>query len=139
MRLDVSVAAPSYARAGDAGVDLSAMDPVVLSPAGGRAMVATGLALELPEGFAGLVLPRSGLAWRNGVTVLNAPGLIDSGYRDEIRVLLLNTDPEAPYEIQRGDRVAQLVVVPVAHVGFAMVDSLGTSQRGTGGFGHTGR
>jgi dUTP pyrophosphatase len=102
-------------------------------------LVGTGIALALPEGYAGFVHPRSGLALRHGVTCLTSPGLIDSGYRDELRVLLVNTDPDADYEVRRGDRIAQLVVQRVEHAAFEAVDELQPSIRGTGGFGHTGR
>ena len=139
VRLDSGLELPSYARAGDAGADLVARDAVTLAPRGGRALVPTGVAIALPEGYAGFVLPRSGLALRHGVTCLNTPGLIDSGYRDELKVLLVNTDPEHPYDVARGDRIAQLVVQPVARVRFVPVDELPSSERGTGGFGHTGR
>ncbi len=139
VRLDPDLALPGYARAGDAGADLVARHEAVLRAGGGRAVVATGLALALPEGWAGLVLPRSGLARDHGVTCLNTPGLIDSGYRDEVKVLLVNTDPEADYEVRRGDRIAQLVVQQVAQAAFTPVDSLPPSSRGTGGFGSTGR
>ena len=130
---------PGYAKAGDAGVDLCAREPALLEPGGGRALVPTGVAVALPDGFAGLVLPRSGLAARHGVTCLNTPGLVDSGYRGELKVLLVNTDPHQPYQVERGDRIAQLVVAAVAHVAFATVEELPPSERGDGGFGHTGR
>ncbi len=139
IRLDPDLPLPSYARAGDAGADLVAREGAVLAPAGGRALVPTGLAVAIPEGYAGLVLPRSGLAFRHGVTLLNAPGLIDCGYRDELKVLLVNTDPTTPYEVGRGDRIAQLVIQAVEEARFLIVDRLSGSQRGTGGFGHTGR
>lgn len=139
VRLDPELALPAYARSGDAGADLVAREGVVLLAGGGRALVPTGLALALPEGWAGLVLPRSGLALRHGVTCLNAPGLIDAGYRDELLVLLVNTDPRYDYEVHRGDRIAQLVVQEVARVAFAPVADLPPSPRGTGGFGSTGR
>ena len=139
MRLDPDLALPSYARAGDAGADLVAREAVTLAPRGGRALVPTGVALALPDGYAGFVLPRSGLALRHGVTCLNTPGLIDSGYRDELKVLLVNTDPEQPYDVSRGDRIAQLVVQRVDQARFVPVDELPPSDRGTGGFGHTGR
>src|SRR5262249_10562015 len=106
---------------------------------GGRALIPTGLALALPEGYAGFVQPRSGLALRHGVTCLNTPGLIDSGYRDELKVLLVNTDPEEDYEIARGDRTAQLVIQRAERAAFQVVDELPASDRGMGGFGHTGR
>jgi dUTP pyrophosphatase len=102
-------------------------------------MIPTGIALAIPEGFAGFVQPRSGLALRHGVTCLNTPGLIDSGYRDELAVLLVNTDPDAPYEIHRGDRIAQLVIQRVETAEFIEVDELSRSERGLGGFGSTGR
>lgn len=137
--VDPDLALPSYARAGDAGADLVARTGAVLAPRGGRALVPTGVALAIPEGYAGFVQPRSGLAWRHGVTVANAPGLIDAGYRDEVRVVLVNLDPDATYEVHRGDRIAQLVVHPVAHARFAPVAALPPSERGLGGFGHSGR
>jgi dUTP pyrophosphatase len=139
VRLDVDLPVPSYAQLGDAGCDLVARYGAVLAPAGGRATVPTGIALEIPEGYAGLVLPRSGLAARYGVTCLNAPGLIDPGYRGEVAVILLNTDPSTPYEVQRGDRIAQLVICRVEETRFAAVESLETSERGERGFGHSGR
>lgn len=119
-------------------MDLRAREDVTLAAAGGRALVPTGLAIELPEGTAGLVLPRSGLALRNGVTCLNAPGLIDSGYRGEVSVILVNTDPTDPFEIRRGDRIAQLVVVDVRQVVLVPAARLSESERAGGGFGHTG-
>ncbi len=139
VRLDADLPLPDYARPGDAGADLVARESVTLRRGGGRELVATGIALAIPEGYAGFVQPRSGLALRHGVTCLNTPGLIDSGYRDEVRVLLVNTDPDADYEVQRGDRIAQLVVQSVEHAGFMPVETLDASSRGTGGFGHTGR
>ena len=139
VRLDPDLPAPAYARPGDAGADLVAREGVVLKPAGGRALVPTGVAVAIPEGWAGFVQPRSGLALRHGVTCLNTPGLIDAGYRDELKVLLVNTDPSTPYEVQRGDRIAQLVIQQVACAEFTPVDQLPDSERGTGGFGHSGR
>ncbi|MBW3610891.1 MAG: dUTP diphosphatase [Actinobacteria bacterium] len=139
VRLDPHLPLPGYARAGDAGADLVARHAAVLRAGGGRALVATGVAVALPEGWAGFVQPRSGLARHHGVTCLNAPGLIDAGYRDEVKVLLVNTDPEADYEVHRGDRIAQLVVQQVAQVAFSPVAELPPSTRGTGGFGSTGR
>lgn len=130
---------PHYAHDGDAGLDLVAVDEHTLAPAGGRSMVSTGLAVAVPEGFAGLVLPRSGLAARHGVTCANAPGLIDSGYRGEIRVALVNHDPHAPYHVRPGDRVAQLVVIAVPVVSPRLVETLPDAARGAGGFGSTGR
>jgi dUTP pyrophosphatase len=137
--LDPASIPPAYARPGDAGADLTSRVDVLLTAAGGRALVPTGVALALPEGHAGLVLPRSGLAARHGVTCLNTPGLIDSGFRGEVQVLLVNTDPAADYEVRRGDRIAQLLVVPYATASFAAVDELPGTERGDGGFGHTGR
>lgn len=138
VRLDPDVPLPGYARAGDAGADLHATDDVVLEPRGGRALVGTGIAVAIPPGWAGFVQPRSGLALRHGVTCLNTPGLIDSGYRDELRVLLVNTDPATAYRVRRGDRIAQLVVQQVATCSFVAVDALDETERGTGGFGHSG-
>lgn len=137
--LDPDLPLPSYARPGDAGADLLAREPATLAPGGGRALVPTGIALAIPEGFAGFVQPRSGLALRHGVTCLNTPGLIDAGYRDELKVLLVNTDPVTPYEVARGDRIAQLVVQRVEQAVFAAVAELPPSARGKGGFGSTGR
>lgn len=139
LQLDPDLGLPTYARAWDAGADLRARNDVTIAAGGGRALVPTGIALAIPPGYAGFVQPRSGLALRHGVTVLNSPGLIDSGYRDEIMVLLVNTDPVFPYEIHRGDRIAQLVVKPVEQAQFVPVAELSTSERGLGGFGHSGR
>lgn len=139
LRLDTELPAPAYARPGDAGIDLRARDNATLRPGGGRAVIGTGIAIELPDGYAACVQPRSGLAARHGVTCLNSPGLIDSGYRGEISVVLVNTDPDAPYEVGRGDRIAQLVVYPVATVRLVETGELASSARGGGGFGHTGR
>jgi dUTP pyrophosphatase len=138
-QFDPELGLPSYARPGDAGADLRARTGVTIAPGGGRALVPTGIAIAIPEGYAGFVQPRSGLALRHGVTILNAPGLIDAGYRDELMVLLVNTDPDTPYEVHRGDRVAQLVVKAVAQAEFVAVAELPASERGLGGFGHTGR
>lgn len=137
-QLDPGLPLPGYAKPGDAGLDLYAREGCVLAPAGGRALVPTGLAIALPPGHAGLVLPRSGLAHRHGVTLVNTPGLIDSGYRDELKVVMINTDPREPYEVRRGDRVAQLVIQPVDVWELVVVDELEGENRG-GGFGHTGR
>jgi dUTP pyrophosphatase len=141
VRLDPDLPVPSYAHHGDAGADLYAREDAVLGPAGGRALVPTGVAMALPPGYAGFVLPRSGLALRHGVTCLNTPGLIDAGYRDELRVLLVNTDPSRPYEVKRGDRIAQLVIQAIEEAKFSETDTgqLPASTRGLGGFGHTGR
>lgn len=138
LRLDPAAVPPAYATPGDAGADLVASDDVVLSARGGRALVPTGTAVAIPEGYAGFVQPRSGLALRHGVTCLNTPGLIDSGYRGELKVLLINTDPEDDFTIRRGDRIAQLVIQAVEHVRFVEVDELSESERGDGGFGSTG-
>jgi len=137
--LDNGLPLPAYARSGDAGADLVARTDVTLAANGGRALVPTGVALAIPAGYAGFVQPRSGLALRHGVTCLNTPGLIDSGYRDELAVLLVNTDPEVPYEVRRGDRIAQLVIQRVETADFVEVEELGETERGVGGFGSTGR
>lgn len=137
-RLDPELPLPAYARPGDAGVDLYAREQVRLPAAGGRAQVPTGVAVAIPEGYAGFIQPRSGLALRHGVTCLNTPGLIDAGYRGELIVLLVNTDPDQAYTVERGDRVAQLVVQRVAHVEFVVVDAHDETERGVGGWGHTG-
>ncbi len=139
VRLHPDLPVPGYARPGDAGADLIAREGATLAAGGGRAVVPTGIAVALPEGYAGFVQPRSGLALRHGVTCLNTPGLLDAGYRDEVRVLLVNADPHADYEVRRGDRIAQLVVQRVEHVAFRAVDELEASERGLGGFGHSGR
>ncbi|MFY9783791.1 MAG: dUTP diphosphatase [Acidimicrobiales bacterium] len=131
--------APHYANDGDAGCDLVAIEPVTLGAGGGRALVATGLAVAIPEGYGGFVLPRSGLASRYGVTCANAPGLIDPGYRGEVKVALVNLDPERDYHVEKGDRIAQLVVLEVATVNFLVVDDLPDALRGEGGFGSSGR
>jgi dUTP diphosphatase len=125
---------PERAYAGDAGLDLSTCERVELAP-GERALVPTGLAVAIPEGFAGFVQPRSGLAARHGITVVNAPGLIDSGYRGEIRVVLLNTDREHTFVAEPGDRIAQLVVLPVPELELVELDELPASERGVHGFG----
>jgi dUTP pyrophosphatase len=137
-RLDPELPLPDYAHPGDAGADLRAAEEVVLAP-GGRATVGTGLAVAVPDGYAAFVHPRSGLASRHGITVVNAPGTVDAGYRGEIRVVLLNTDPTEPFTIRRGDRIAQLVVQPVTRVRFLDVAELPPTPRGEGGFGSTGR
>ncbi len=137
--LDPELPLPGYAREGDAGADLVAREGATLRRGGGRALIPTGIAFALPAGYAGFVQPRSGLALRHGVTCLNTPGLIDSGYRDELKVLLVNTDPDSDYEVSRGDRIAQLVIQQVEQAKFDVVDELPSSERGTGGFGHTGR
>jgi dUTP pyrophosphatase len=136
VRNDPTLALPAYARQGDAGLDLAAALPVTLPP-GGRQLVPTGLRVAIPDGYAGLVLPRSGLALRTGVTVLNAPGLIDSGYRGEIGVLLVNLGAET-VTISRGERIAQLVIQAVGRAMLVEVRELPASRRGGGGFGSTG-
>jgi len=136
-RLDERALLPTRAYPGDAGLDLYALDDAVLEP-GERASVRTGIAVEIPEGQAGLVLPRSGLAARHGIALVNAPGLIDSGYRGEVQVLLLNTDRRAPVTIAAGDRIAQLVLVRVELPEVLEVGVLALSQRGDGGFGSSG-
>ncbi len=136
--LDPDLPPPAYARPGDAGLDLLAREDVLLTAGGGRAVVPTGLALAIPVGFAGFVQPRSGLAAKHGVTVLNSPGLIDAGYRGELRVPLINTDPVVDYHVRRGDRIAQLVIQRVEECRLEFVESLDGENRG-GGFGHTGR
>jgi len=135
-RLDRGLPLPAFARPGDAGLDLRASEAVTLEP-GERRLVPTGLAVAIPEGHAGFVLPRSGLAMQKGVTVLNAPGLIDSGYRGEIKVLLINHGALA-VGIERGERIAQLVIHPVAQARLVETDRLPDSARGAGGFGSTG-
>ena len=137
-RLHPNAKVPAHAHRGDAGYDLFAIEAAVLEP-GARAMIGTGIAVEIPERHAGLVLPRSGLAARHGISVVNAPGLIDSGYRGEVKVLLLNTDREEAFEIAAGDRIAQLVVVQVQTPDVEEVDELSPTERGGGGFGSSGR
>ncbi|WP_346280988.1 dUTP diphosphatase [Pseudonocardia sp.] len=136
-RLDPGLPVPSYARAGDAGVDLSCTTDIVLPP-GERAMVGTGVAIALPAGYAGFVHPRSGLAARAGLSIVNAPGTVDSGYRGEILICVINHDPRAEVRLRRGDRIAQLVVQKVEQVRFVEVAELPGSERGAGGHGSTG-
>jgi dUTP pyrophosphatase len=138
MRLDEGLPLPKQAHEGDAGVDLYAAHDAVLAPHGGRVLVATGIAIAIPLGYAGFVLPRSGLALNHGISVVNAPGLIDSHYRGELKVVLLNTDQVRPYHVYRGDRIAQLVIQRVEEVTWTEVASLDENNRG-GGFGHSGR
>jgi dUTP pyrophosphatase len=140
VRLDPDLPLPTYARPGDAGIDLLAREDVLIPRGGGRVLVPTGVAIAIPVGHAGFILPRSGLALKNGITCLNAPGLVDSGYRGELKVLLVNTDPHADHAVTRGERIAQLVMQRVEHVVFEVVDALpDDTLRGEGGFGHTGR
>jgi len=136
-RLSDDVPLPAYARPADAGADLASTVDVTLAP-GERALVPTGIAIALPEGFAAFIHPRSGLALRHGLSVVNTPGTIDAGYRGEIQVLLVNHDLHEPVRIARGDRIAQLVVQRVEHARFVEVDDLPTSVRGTGGYGSSG-
>jgi dUTP pyrophosphatase len=133
-RLREDAVLPQQAYAGDAGLDLAACEQVALGP-GERAVVPTGIAVDIPEGYAGFVQPRSGLAARHGIAIVNSPGLIDSGYRGEIRVVLLNTDASEPFTVEPGTRIAQLVVAPVASVRLVEVEELATSERGARGFG----
>ncbi|MFJ2029798.1 dUTP diphosphatase [Streptosporangium sp. NPDC087985] len=137
-RLDAELPLPSYAHPGDAGADLYAAEDVELLP-GERVMVGTGVAIALPDGYAAFVHPRSGLATKHGVTIVNAPGTVDAGYRGEIRVTLLNTDTKDALRLRRGDRIAQLVIQRVERAAFYEVDRLPGSARGAGGFGSTGR
>ena len=137
VRLDPELPLPAYAHPGDAGADLLTTVDVILAP-GERAMVPTGVALALPDGFVALVHPRSGLAARHGLSIVNTPGTIDAGYRGEIKVMLINHDPAAPIELRRGDRIAQLVVQRFERARFVEVDELPDSVRGDGGYGSTG-
>jgi dUTP pyrophosphatase len=138
VRLDPDLPLPSYAHTGDAGLDLRAREDGVVPPNGGRLLMPTGLAIAVPVGYAGFVLPRSGNALNHGLTLANTPGLIDSGYRGEINVVLLNTDPSQPFIVNRGDQFDQLVIQKVEEVSWQIVDSLDGDDRG-GGFGHSGR
>jgi dUTP pyrophosphatase len=137
-RLRGDAVLPERAYPGDAGLDLVACERCELAP-GERALVSTGIAVAIPEGYAGFVQPRSGLAAKHGVTIVNTPGLVDSGYRGELRVNLLNTDPASTFVVEPGMRIAQLVVVPVPRVELSEVDELPASERGTAGFGSSGR
>jgi dUTP pyrophosphatase len=136
-RLDPDLPLPEYARAGDAGLDLIAADDVSLA-LGERAAVPTGIAVAIPDGYAGFVHARSGRALREGLALANAPGLIDAGYRGEIKVIVVNLDVTSPVHIKRGDKIAQLVIQPVASVELVLVEELPTSERADGGFGSTG-
>lgn len=133
----IASAAPVYAHPGDAGADLTAAEAVRLAP-GERALVGTGVRIALPDGYVAFVVPRSGLAAKHGITIVNAPGTVDAGYRGEIKVSLLNTDRAEPFDIAVGDRIAQLIVMPVPRARFIPVDELPGSVRGEGGFGSTG-
>ncbi len=136
-RLDDGQPVPSYAHRGDAGCDLMCTTDVTIPP-GKRVLVGTGIAIAIPHGYAGFVQPRSGLAAKHGLTIVNTPGLIDSGYRGEIKVCLMNTDSEQPIELRRGDRIAQLVIQPVVQVEFEVVAALDETERGEGGYGSSG-
>jgi len=137
-RLDAGLPLPAAQHDGDAGIDLYAANDVTLDPGGGRALVPTGIAVAIPPGYAGFIQPRSGLALRHGVTLVNTPGLIDAGYRDEIRVLLINHDPTESFKVSRGDRIAQLVVQRFESVEWDEVADLDDTARGLGGWGSTG-
>jgi len=137
-RLDPEIPLPAYAHPGDAGIDLYARESIVIRSGGGRVLMPTGIAVAIPLGWAGFVLPRSGLALQHGLSVVNSPGLIDSAYRGELKVVLINTDPTDDYEVTRGDRIAQLVLQRVGEVTWNEVDELSGDDRG-GGFGHSGR
>jgi dUTP pyrophosphatase len=138
VRLDPDLPLPRYAHSGDAGLDLVAREDAVVPAGGGRALVPTGIAIAVPPGHAGFVVPRSGLALRHGISLVNTPGLIDSAYRGEVQVVMLNTDPADDYHVHRGDRIAQLVVQRVEEVAWQVVERLDGDDRG-GGFGHSGR
>ena len=138
LRLDPDLPLPSYAHPGDAGLDLRAREDGVVPANGGRLLMPTGIAVAIPVGYAGFVLPRSGNALQHGLTMANTPGLIDSAYRGELKIILLNTDPHEPFNVKRGERLAQLVIQRVEEVVWNVVDSLDGDDRG-GGFGHTGR
>jgi dUTP pyrophosphatase len=140
-QLDSELPLPTYAHEGDAGLDLYAREDAVIASAGGRFLMPTGVSIAIPIGFCGLIMPRSGLALKHGISIVNAPGLIDSAYRGEIKVVLLNTDAISDYAITRGDRVAQLVIQQVEEIAWKLVDSVDvpdSPDRG-GGFGHSGR
>ncbi len=138
VRLDPDLPLPSYAHPGDAGLDLYARDGAVIRAGGHRVLMPTGISIAIPVGHCGLLMPRSGLALKHGISIVNAPGLIDAAYRGEIKAVLVNTDPEHDYEIHRGDRVAQLVIQRIDEVRWNVVDRLDGVDRG-GGFGHSGR
>jgi len=138
VQVDADLPLPEYAHEGDAGLDLYARESATLAAGGGRALVPTGISIAIPMGHGGFVLPRSGMAMKHGISVVNAPGLIDAAYRGEIKAVLINTDPELDYRVERGDRIAQLVIQRVESVAWQVVDSLDGVDRG-GGFGHSGR
>ena len=138
VRLDPDLPLPAYAHHGDAGLDLHARESAVLRAGGGRVLMPTGISIAIPIGHCGLVIPRSGLALKHGISIVNSPGLIDAAYRGEIKAVLVNTDPTDDYEVHRGDRVAQLMIQRVDPVAWSVVDTLAGVDRG-GGFGHSGR
>lgn len=138
VQLDGDLPLPAYSHEGDAGLDLYAAGDATLAAGGGRALVPTGISIAIPMGYGGFVLPRSGLALKHGISVVNAPGLIDAAYRGEVKVILVNTDPHDEYTVHRGDRIAQLVIQAVERVEWGVTDSLEGIDRG-GGFGHSGR
>lgn len=138
LRLDPDLPLPTTAHPGDAGVDLYAREDALLRAGGGRVLVPTGIAVAIPVGYMGLVVPRSGLALKHGISLVNTPGIIDSGYRGELKVVMLNTDPSADYRVTRGDRIAQLIIQEIVSVSWRPVDELTGDDRG-GGFGHSGR
>ena len=138
LRLDPDLPLPTTAHPGDAGVDLHAREDTLLRAGGGRVLVPTGIAVAIPMGYMGLVVPRSGLALKHGITLVNTPGIIDSGYRGELKVVMVNTDPSDDYRVTRGDRIAQLIIQEIVSVSWRPVDELTGDDRG-GGFGHSGR
>ncbi len=137
-QLDADLPLPVMVHSGDAGVDLHSREDVLIAAAGGRVLVPTGIAVAIPSGYVGLVVPRSGLAIKHGVTLVNTPGIIDSGYRGELKVVMINTDPAASYQVTRGDRIAQLLIQRIENVTWSVVTELDDNDRG-GGFGHSGR
>ncbi len=138
IKIDPEAPAPEYAQAGDAGCDLTSRISAVLDP-GERALLPTGIAVSIPEGFAGFIQPRSGLASQHGVTIVNTPGLIDSHYRGELKVILVNLDRSEPFAVSRGDKICQLVIQKVEQARFTEVEKLDATERGSGGFGSTGK
>ena len=138
LRLDPDLPLPTTAHPGDAGVDLHAREDALLRAGGGRVLAPTGIAVAIPVGYMGLVVPRSGLALKHGISLVNTPGIIDSGYRGELKVVMVNTDPSDDYRVTRGDRIAQLIIQEIVSVSWRPVDELTGDDRG-GGFGHSGR
>ncbi|MFV1990845.1 MAG: dUTP diphosphatase [Acidimicrobiales bacterium] len=137
-QLDPTLELPRYAKPGDAGMDLRASGDFEIPPAGGRAVIPTGIAIAVPEGYLAIVVPRSGLALRHGISLVNTPGIIDSGYRGELQVIVINTDPVKAFFVKHGDRIAQMVVQRYESVEVELVDDLDVSVRGSGGFGSSG-